>query len=36
MGYLNFHLTSNDETFEYYSLPKKILDKNIKLIPWIE
>ena len=31
MVYLNLHLTSNDKTFEYYSLPKKILDKNYEI-----
>lgn len=27
MPYFTLHLTSNNKTFEYFSLPKKILDK---------
>lgn len=31
MVYLNLHLTSNDKTFEYYSFPIKILNKNYEI-----
>jgi hypothetical protein len=31
MVYLNLHLTSNDKIFEYYSLPKKILEKKYEI-----
>lgn len=31
MVYLNLHINFSDKTFEYYSLPKKILDKNYEI-----